>query len=227
MEKAAGKAMAVQASREIFQRLMSEDSSGGWEKSWEAGATPWDLGKPTPVIANLVQTGSLPNGRALVPGCGTGYDVVAMASRDRYVVGLDISKTAVERSSKMFSSLPNAKYFSFLSEDFFTWEPAEQFDLIFDYTFFCAFEPGVRPLWAQRMEKLLKPGGELITLMFPIDERSGGPPYSVSVSEYEKVLIPLGFEAVSIVDNELAIGPRKGMEKLGRWKKSSTFHSTL
>lgn len=93
----------------------------------------------------------------------------------------------------MFSSLPNAKYFSFLNEDFFTWEPAEKFDLIVDYTyvynldlcflfiqydftlyicisrsFFCAFEPAVRPLWAQRMEKLLKPGGELITLMFPV-----------------------------------------------------------
>lgn len=66
----------------------------------------------------------------------------------------------------------------------------------------------MRPLWAQRIEKLLKPSGELITLMFPVsnhtisillyvsdetlktidvfwqmDERSGGPPYKVSVSE--------------------------------------------
>ncbi|KAJ0259248.1 thiol methyltransferase 2 [Hirschfeldia incana] len=88
--------------------------------------------------------------------------------------------------------------------------------------------PSVRPLWAQRIEKLLKPSGELITLMFPLDERSGGPPYKVSVSDYEKVLIPLGFEAISIVDNELAIRPRKGVEKIGRWKKKSpTFHSTL
>ncbi|CAN8284551.1 unnamed protein product [Cochlearia groenlandica] len=221
------KAPVTELPRDVFLRLMKGNSSGGWDKSWEAGATPWDLGRPTPIIVHLIDTYSLPIGRTLVPGCGTGYDVVAMACPDRYVVGLDISKTAVERSSQMFSSLPNAKYFSFLSEDFFTWEPAEKFDLIFDYTFFCAIDPGLRPLWAQRMEKLLKPGGELITLMFPIDERSGGPPYEVSVSEYEKVLIPLGFEAISIVDNELAIGPRKGMEKLGRWKKSSTFQSTL
>lgn len=94
----AGKATSLQSSRDLFHRLMSENSSGkqqipkisqinsffffflwsimwnglgGWEKSWEAGATPWDLGKPTPVIAHLVETGSLPNGRALVPGCGT------------------------------------------------------------------------------------------------------------------------------------------------------------
>jgi len=45
-------------------------SSDGWEKSWEFGVTPWDLGKPTPVIEHLVRSGTLPNGRALVPGCG-------------------------------------------------------------------------------------------------------------------------------------------------------------
>ncbi|XP_018481265.1 probable thiol methyltransferase 2 isoform X3 [Raphanus sativus] len=220
MERNSGKAPAVESPSDIFQRLVREDSSGGWEKTWKAGATPWDLGKPTPIGKHLAETGSLPKGRALVPGCGTGYDVVAMACPDRYVIGLDISKTVIEQSSKRFASLPNAQYFCFLIEDFFSWEPAEKFDLIFDYT--------VRPLWAERIEKLLKPSGELITLMFPLDERPGGPPYKVSVSDYEKVLIPLGFEAISIVDNELAVRPRKGVEKIGRWKKRSlTFRSTL
>jgi protein-L-isoaspartate O-methyltransferase len=64
-----------------------------------------------------------------------GYDVVVMANPDRHVVGLDLSKTSVERSTKMFSSLSNAKHFSFLEEDFFTWEPTEKFDLIFDYKY--------------------------------------------------------------------------------------------
>ncbi|CAN6978980.1 unnamed protein product [Brassica oleracea var. botrytis] len=80
----------------------------------------------------------------------------------------------------------------------------------------------MRPLWAQRMEKLLKPDGELITLMFPMDERSGCAPYKVSVSEYENVLIPLGFEKISIADNELAVTTRKGLEKIGRWRKKKT-----
>ncbi|GKU92309.1 hypothetical protein SLEP1_g6054 [Rubroshorea leprosula] len=53
------------------QQLVNSDSSGGWEKSWEEGATPWDLGQPTPVMVHLHQTGALPKGRALVPGCGS------------------------------------------------------------------------------------------------------------------------------------------------------------
>lgn len=33
-----------------------------------------------------------------------GYDVVTMACPDRYVVGLDISKTVIEQSSKVWNS---------------------------------------------------------------------------------------------------------------------------
>ncbi|CAL1404738.1 unnamed protein product [Linum trigynum] len=210
-----------------MQRLLSSDSSGGWEKCWELGLTPWDLGRVTPVITHLHQAGVLPKGRALVPGCGTGYDVVAMACSERYVVGLEISDKAIEKANELFSAMPNANYFKFLKADFFNWNPSEKFDLIFDYTFFCAIEPEMRPEWAQKTSELLKPDGELLTLIFPIDDHVGGPPYKVSVSDYEEVLHPMGFKAVSIVDNEMAVGPRKGREKLGRWKRPARPSSSL
>ncbi|KAL7219476.1 hypothetical protein ACSBR2_012513 [Camellia fascicularis] len=205
----------------IQQVIHSSDSSAsdGWEKCWQLGLTPWDLGQPTPVMVHLHQAGALPKGRALVPGCGSGHDVVAIACPERYVVGLDISDEAIKKAIELSSSLPNADYFTFLKEDFFTWRPTELFDLIFDYTFFCAIEPDMRSAWASQMRDLLKPDGELITLMFPISDHVGGPPYKVSVADYEEFLNPIGFKAVSIVDNELAIAPRKGSEKLGRWKK--------
>ncbi|GAV67149.1 TPMT domain-containing protein [Cephalotus follicularis] len=207
-----------------LQQLIHSDPSAyqvvGWEKSWEQGVTPWDLGQPTPVILHLLKAGALPKGRALVPGCGTGYDVVAMACPERYVVGLDISENAINKALEMSSSLPNADNFTFLKADFFSWRSTELFDLIFDYTFFCAIKPEMRLAWAQKMRDILKPGGELITLMFPVDDHVGGPPYKVSISEYEKVLHPMGFKAISIVDNEMAIGRRMGKEKIGWWKRS-------
>ncbi|MQM00676.1 hypothetical protein Taro_033414 [Colocasia esculenta] len=125
-----------------LQSLLADSSEGGWEKCWEEGFTPWDIGKPTPVILHLLQTGALPNGRALVPGCGSGHDVVAMACPERFVVGLDISESAIKKACK-----------------------------VGDYV--------------------------------------GGPPYAVSVSGYKEVLNPVGFEAVSIVENDLSIEPRK------------------
>ncbi|BAF18757.1 Os06g0153900 [Oryza sativa Japonica Group] len=207
---------AVGRLRELVQR---GDAADGWEKSWEAAVTPWDLGKPTPIIEHLVKSGTLPKGRALVPGCGTGYDVVALASPERFVVGLDISSTAVEKAKQWSSSLPNADCFTFLADDFFKWKPSEQFDLIFDYTFFCALDPSLRLAWAETVSGLLKPHGELITLIYLISDQEGGPPFNNTVTDYQKVLEPLGFKAILMEDNELAIKPRKGQEKLGRWKR--------
>ncbi|KQK19575.1 probable thiol methyltransferase 2 [Brachypodium distachyon] len=203
--------------RELFRG--GGDAADGWEKSWESGVTPWDLGKPTPIIEHLVKSGSLPKGRALVPGCGMGYDVVALASPERFVVGLEISNIATEKAKKWSSSLPNADCFTFLAADFFKWRPSEPFDLIFDYTFFCALDPSLRLAWAETVTRLLKPDGELITLIYLISDPEGGPPYNNTVADYEKVLEPLGFKAVLMEDNELAIKPRKGFEKLGRWRR--------
>ncbi|KAJ6371661.1 hypothetical protein OIU77_002052 [Salix suchowensis] len=132
---------SVQFSSEVhrMQQLVGDETSGGWESCWEQGLTPWDLGHPTPIILHLHQTGALPKGRALVPGCGSGYDVVAMACSERYVVGLDFSHTANEKAVELSSSSSNSSYFTFLKEDFFTWQPPELFDLVFDYTFFLRY----------------------------------------------------------------------------------------
>ncbi|KAL6839578.1 hypothetical protein ACP4OV_030517 [Aristida adscensionis] len=199
-----------------LRELFTGDAADGWEKSWEHGVTPWDLGKPTPIIEHLVRSGTLPKGRALVPGCGMGYDVVALASPERFVVGLDISGMAVEKAKQ--------NCFTFVADDFFKWVPSEHFDLIFDYTFFCALEPSLRVAWAEAVSRLLKPDGELITLIYLISDQDGGPPYNNTVADYQKVLAPLGFKAVLMEDNELAIKPRKAARNLGGGRDVDTNH---
>ncbi|KAI5670069.1 hypothetical protein M9H77_10433 [Catharanthus roseus] len=226
-EKSSKSHTTITAKVEKFQQLLHSKSTGdGWDKCWEQGLTPWDLGQPTPVLVHLHETGALPKGRALIPGCGTGYDVAAIACPERYVVGLDISENAIKKAKEaVVASSSHADCFTFLTADFFTWCPTELFDLIFDYTFFCALEPDMRSAWAMKMKDLLKPDGELITLMFPTSDHEGGPPYKASVSDYEEVLHPMGFKAVSIVENELAIARREGREKLARWKRSFQLSS--
>ncbi|GMH28040.1 hypothetical protein Nepgr_029883 [Nepenthes gracilis] len=210
-----------------MQQLVSDDPIGGWKRCWEEGLTPWDLGKPTPILQYLHQTGSLPMGRALVPGCGSGNDVVTLACPERYVIGLDLSDIAIRKARELSLSSPQANYCSFQKADFFTWHPFELFDLIIDYTFFCAIEPNMRSSWASRMRDLLKLDGELVTIMFPIDDHSGGPPYKTSVADYEDVLHPMGFQAILIKHNELAVERRKGREMLGRWKRMAKTQSSL
>ncbi|XP_025801522.1 thiocyanate methyltransferase 1-like [Panicum hallii] len=150
--------------REIIQ---GPGASDAWNKCWEGDITPWDLGQPTPAVTKLVQSNTLAShGRVLVPGCGGGHDVVEFSTPDRYVVGLDVSGTALKKAKELYSSAPNAEFFEFVKADFFNWVPTESFDIIFDYVFFCAVHPSLRSAWAKRMDYYLKPEGELITLMY-------------------------------------------------------------
>jgi len=202
--------------REVTGKLPMETS---WEQLWKEGVIPWDAQGVTPVIAHLLKTNQIHNGRALVPGCGTGYDVVAMGNPDRIVTGLDISSTALQQAQLMAEKSPNAEYVHFLNTDFFSFAPQHKFNLIFDYTFFCAIDPSLRARWAEKMAELLLEDGELLTLVFPLDDHDGGPPFTVSLEAYKKVLSPHGFHLMSFEDDIPSVPGRKGLEKLARWKK--------
>ncbi|KAM3280101.1 hypothetical protein ACQJBY_047098 [Aegilops geniculata] len=215
---AAGVGQVLDGSNPAIVRLRQlvdgPQSSEGWRRCWEQGVTPWDLGQPTPAVVKLVQSGTLPAGNVLVPGCGGGYDAVALSGGGRSVVGLDLCDAVIQRARQRSSDV------AFVCADFFTWAPPEPFHLIFDYTFFCALDPSLRPAWAARMEELLRPDGELITLMYLPQGQDSGPPYNTTVLDYEEVLKPLGFFIESIEDNDVAVEPRKGLEKIARWKKT-------
>lgn len=192
-----------------------------WEQLWTEGVAPWDMNGVTPVIAHLLKQNKVRDGQILVPGCGAGHDVVAMASIKRYVVGLDISKTALEQAKELASRSPEVQSVEFLNADFFSYAPPYKFDLIFDYTFFCALEPSLRSKWAAKMAELLALDGEIMTLMFPVDDHEGGPPYSVSVEAYEKVLSPWGFRISSREHDIPSDKSRKGLEILVSWERTN------
>ncbi|CAI5505266.1 unnamed protein product [Closterium sp. Naga37s-1] len=46
--------------------------------------------------------------------------------------------------------------------------------------FFCALPPSLRGKWAAKSAELLAPQGVFYTLMYPLDDHEGGPPYAVS-----------------------------------------------
>ncbi|CAI5464830.1 unnamed protein product, partial [Closterium sp. Yama58-4] len=143
---AQSEALAFDAAKSIpglncVRKLLTEDPVGGWDKAWQASTTPWDLGGVTPAVAALVaaQEGSplhLPPSirRVLVPGCGTGYDVEALASGGREATGLDISPAAVAHAEKRVEGAGNRAAMTFVCADFFEYRPAQPFDAIFDYT---------------------------------------------------------------------------------------------
>jgi len=126
-------------------------SGHGWSALWQNNLTPWDLSGPTAALqdefAKAVEDGRLPRkgARTFVPGCGSAYDVAALAKNEfqPLVVGLDIAPEAIEKARGTIADSPGA---SVVCGDFFT-HPLQTFDFIFDYTFFCALPPELRGKW--------------------------------------------------------------------------------
>jgi len=72
---------------------------------WGAGLQPgqrFDAGKPPPLLPHLLSTSAPVAGRrALVPGCGRGYDVLAAAAAGAALaVGIDISEDAIRSAEE-------------------------------------------------------------------------------------------------------------------------------
>ena len=98
---------------------------------------------------------------------GQGYDACTLADAGYAALGLDLAPTAVDLAQK--TAAKRGSKAAFLVGDFFAFPPpapfAATFDVIWDYTFFCALPPELRPRWAARTAELLKrDGGVLATV---------------------------------------------------------------
>eukprot|EP00038_Savillea_parva_P028738 m.66755 g.66755 ORF g.66755 m.66755 type:complete len:213 (-) comp8383_c1_seq1:46-684(-) len=199
-------------------------SKTSWERMWSNGITPglfFDAGQCEPALIELLASNDppLPDGLALVPGCGRGYAVEALANPGtRFAVGLELSPTGAHVAREYLGS---NTWTAIVTADFFTMNVKPgTFDLIYDCTFLCALHPGQRQLWAQRMHELLRPGGELVTDIFPIGTHTSGPPYAMSVDLVRGLLEPLGFTNTLLQKPSRLARPKTSSgEMIARWVK--------
>jgi len=71
-----------------------------WNEYYATGFTPWDSGRPSRELARVLDENSIPPGRALELGCGTGTNAVYLARRGFEVTALDVALLAVERATQ-------------------------------------------------------------------------------------------------------------------------------
>jgi SAM-dependent methyltransferase len=149
-----------------------------WEARYATGETPWDTGEPAPELVELCEAGRLPRGRALEIGCGSGNNVRYLARRGYQVVGVDLSRHAIERARA--STEPRDGSIELRQLDFLADEPlAGPFDLAFDRGCFHVFDdPADRARFAERVAGCLAPEGLWLSLAGSTEgpPREEGPP---------------------------------------------------
>ena len=62
--------------------------------------TPWDTQVTPPEVVTLIEGGTLPPGRALDLGCGTGTNSIYLARHGWEAVGVDFSPVAIRRARR-------------------------------------------------------------------------------------------------------------------------------
>ena len=158
-----------------------------WEARYQAGTTGWDRGAVSPQLQRWLASGELRPCRIFVPGCGNGYEAVALAAAGFEVVALDIAPTPVrELKAQLAAAGLSAEV---VQGDLLQWQPEAPFDAIYEQTSLCALSPDDWPRYEEQLHHWLRPGGQLFSL-FMQTNKAGGPPFHCDPVEMEALLPP-------------------------------------
>jgi SAM-dependent methyltransferase len=244
----------------LRQHFLERNDPNRWDELWSKGDfLPWDRGTPNPALIDVLSTrkdhlgppvitgtnGKSRRKRALVPGCGKGYDVFLFAAFGYDAFGLEGSNHVVQACEGFRGEAETREEYKvkdesagkgdvrFVHGDFFSedWEKeagAGGFDVIYDYTFLCALQPSFRPSWSLRMARLLAPKGTLVCLEFPTykEPSTGGPPFALPPEVYEIALPYPGEEIEYDGDGYVVKAERQrsnsGLVRVAHWQPART-----
>jgi len=164
--------------------------STDWEDHYRRGEMPWEKGAPSPGLVDLLTEEPI-RGRILVPGCGLGHDVRALATTADEVIGIDIAPSAVE-AARQFPAVGHERY---ELQNLFDLPPPWRgtFDGVWEHTCFCAIQPSQRSAYVESVAGALRPGGKLFAIFYldpGNDSPDEGPPFEVSVAELDRLFLP-------------------------------------
>ncbi|MCX7606718.1 MAG: TPMT family class I SAM-dependent methyltransferase [Bacteroidia bacterium] len=171
-----------------------------WEGRYERGEVGWDLKGPTPVLKRLLASDLfpvLPPARVLVPGCGYGHDVLLLAEAGYRPIGVDFATRPLDVLCASAEERGLLHRIALYREDFFALSSANlSVDAVWEYTCFCAINPSQRDAYFRQMRHLLRTGGWLVGLFFPLEavhSACGEPPFPVSREEVIDLAAQSGF----------------------------------
>src|SRR5260370_28755977 len=154
-----------------------------WDELYQAKDTPWEKGAPAPPLLEWLQKRGPLEGEVLVPGCGYGHDVraIAAASPESAVVGIDIAATALQEALKYPGS--GREVFQFADIFVLAASLQNRFDWVFEHTCFCAIQPERRPDYVRMAGSAFKTNARFLAFFYFYPRGSdtempagGGPP---------------------------------------------------
>jgi methyl halide transferase len=184
-----------------------------WDEIYRKGEVFWDRGEPSLPMKQYLERHGV-RGRALVPGCGRGYEVALAVEHGLDATGLDIAPTAVAEARALYPHLAER----FVTGSVF--DPPEEmrgaYDVVLEHTCMSALPPAMRAAYRRGIDLTLRRGGLLIGVWFinpALDPGDEGPPYPFSLAELT-ALFADGYEIVEDYVPDVAFAGREGRERV-------------
>ncbi len=185
-----------------------------WNNRYLTQEIGWNLGAVSPPIQQFIDNLPAKDLAILIPGAGNAYEAEYLHKQGFTEVHIiDLSQQAMLNFMHRVPTFP----FQHLHQyNFF--DHQGRYNIIIEQTFFCALNPELREEYKLKMYDLLKPGGQLIGLLFNIPLHTDRPPFGGSKEEY----ISLFSSHFNIIEMDIcptSIKPRAGNELFFRMKK--------
>ncbi len=195
------------------------DHSQFWEDIYLENDTGWDLKGVTPFFDSI--SNELIQGKVCILGCGRGYDAIMFAKKGFDVTAVDFAPTPISELNKL--AIQKSVTITTVQNDIFSLVEKfpDTFDYVIEQTCFCAIHPNRRKEYEILVRTILKLGGKLVGLWFPLDKSQGegGPPFGTTIDEV-KSIFNLGWKIEKENFPSQSVEPRKGREKLIIFKKN-------
>ena len=131
---------------------------------YRSGKTPWDTGLTPPEVVELVDT--LPPGRALDLGCGTGTNVAYLAEHGWEADGVDGSVRAIAMARASVGGLEGVRLFKGDVTRLDGLPLTDTYDLVLDIGCFHSIGAHRRDVYARGVAARTQPGASLFMFAF-------------------------------------------------------------
>lgn len=163
-----------------------------WQSRFVEQSTPWDRGEAGPLLKGWLASDLIAGQTVLVPGCGSGWEVVACARAGLQTIGIDYAPAAVARTrARLYDAALTAEV---VEADVLAWRPPQPVDAVYEQTCMCALHPDHWLRYAAQLHDWLKPGGRLFAMWMQkprpgaAEGRIEGPPYHCDIHAMRALL---------------------------------------
>jgi SAM-dependent methyltransferase len=180
-----------------------------FKERYQAGDTPWDIGKPDFNLIQAVASTPIRPCKALELGCGTGDNAIWLSQRKFQVLGIDTSEIAIEKAKEK-ASKANAKCAFRVGNILTSRVEGAPFGFAFDRGCFHTLSSDEdRRRFAKNINGHLEKDGLWLSLLGNADEQRDGPgPPQRTARDIVNAVEPY-FEVLSLVSGQFGSNRRK------------------